>query len=404
MTNASRIILVGASVRAAAESAKKAGLGVIGVDQFGDVDCRQCCEAFHLLDDLERSLDLTLIEMSRQYPGVPIHVVGGFQTEVTLERLKLGHRPEGDVVNGDWRDPVWLRSLADDVGMRFPKTIRPSSGSFERVLKSEVGHGRWLVKQWHRSGGLGVRWTSSSGADSNNQYVQQWIAGRRYGITYFSVAGEAVLLGGGRSLHTRKGSLPFVYGGSFGPVALPEPIRQRLRCLGDHFVNRTRYQGLFGADIVIDSHGELWLLEINARWTASTELIEWDLSRRGIWGDDESLIGWVHAMQTISADNKASLLDRIKQVGQTLEGQTEQRTMLKKVVFASHSGVFRSGRVTMRLPNPMQIRDLPKEGTHVEKGSPIVSLIVPWSEISSLRRVKETIGAARSIRDSVQQG
>jgi predicted ATP-grasp superfamily ATP-dependent carboligase len=66
----------------------------------------------------------------------------------------------------------------------------------------------------------------------------------------------------------------FAYQGSIGPVALPSEIEHRLALLGNVLVERFELRGWLGVDFVIDDEGQLWILEINPRYTASIELLD----------------------------------------------------------------------------------------------------------------------------------
>ena len=52
-----RLILHGASVRAAAQSAQAAGFAVFGIDLFGDTDALAACQKFKLLSTTAPATD-----------------------------------------------------------------------------------------------------------------------------------------------------------------------------------------------------------------------------------------------------------------------------------------------------------------------------------------------------------
>ncbi len=69
------------------------------------------------------------------------------------------------------------------------------------------------------------------------------------------------------------GPQPFIYRGSWGPVSLPRAAMGRLLRLGDLLYQRYGNLGMIGADVVLDWEGNLWLLELNPRWTAGMEVL-----------------------------------------------------------------------------------------------------------------------------------
>ena len=84
-----------------------------------------------------------------------------------------------------------------------------------------------------------------------------------------------------------------MYAGSLGPIGFGGMITERLRRLGQAIVDSFQLQGLFNADVVIDSSNQIWLLEINPRWSGSTELIERSLGDGSNDGRGISLLGTV---------------------------------------------------------------------------------------------------------------
>ena len=69
----SPLILVGASVRAAAQSAQTAGFSVIGIDLFGDTDTLRACDRYHRLPTNEGEHDEFFCEVDEDYIQVRTH-------------------------------------------------------------------------------------------------------------------------------------------------------------------------------------------------------------------------------------------------------------------------------------------------------------------------------------------
>jgi predicted ATP-grasp superfamily ATP-dependent carboligase len=131
-----------------------------------------------------------------------------------------------------------------------------------------------LIKNRVSCGGLGIRWHCVDQTTAADQLLQQWVAGRSYGATMLACGDDVVLLGVCRSLFSRRGRLPFVYAGSFGPIPVSPETASTLRRLGQQIVATTNLRGLFNVDYLLDRSGDAWLLEINARWSGSSELVE----------------------------------------------------------------------------------------------------------------------------------
>ncbi|WP_197171381.1 ATP-grasp domain-containing protein [Novipirellula aureliae] len=386
------IILIGASVRSAAESAIRGGLRVIGVDSFGDVDCRSAAEEFHALPKSGVSRQELIATLSRRFPNSPFILVGGFQDDNFLSQVLGSGR------HVDCRQPEVLRLVADKANIRFPETTSSTA---------LVSNGRWLEKSLIRTGGLGVRWfdrqtsgpsaSPSSKPNASKTIRQRWIAGRRWGITYLSDGVAAVCLGVCRSLHTRKAGLPFVYGGSFGPIDLLPSQLQIANDLGQAFVQQSAYAGLFNADVIVDRDNGVWLLEINLRWTASSELVEAAMIDQGILRTGESLfatalhtsLGWVTASPGFGAMQQ--------RIAEATKSKSRFRPRLKKIVYASRRVAFCTNRTRQYLTAAMRIRDIPAQGSNIEEGEPVVSLIVDWQRTrqADLRQAISSIGSRK---------
>ncbi|WP_442505933.1 ATP-grasp domain-containing protein [Novipirellula sp. SH528] len=407
------VTLVGASVRAAAQSATRAGFSVIGFDLFGDSDCQAACDQFVLIrdqDDLAKKIETQATRFLSQFtsPPVPppILFVGGFSGDV----CPLPHARS--LLTRNLKALPFLVELATAIGIHFPATLRATEESTrdiaQRTKSRAMSRGeRWLCKDFSSSGGVHVRWVTNKShaqlqSDSDSIFYQRWVAGKRFGVSYLSDGKESVMLGVCRSLHTRKPPYPFVHGGSYGPVFLSEKQTETLRELGDTLVTKTALAGLFGIDVIIDAHKYLWLLEINPRWTASSELIERDLIRRNVLGSRESLIGSACRIQfpnTSREWNSPSLAELKMRLS---ESDEVANPFLKKVVFARQTGKFDRAALSHAEINGIQCYDIPHDATSVSKGQPLCSLIGPTealSQATSEMRLRNSVRLAQmSIR------
>ena len=237
------VVLIGASIRSAAQSARHAGFRVLGIDQFGDLDTREACEHFWELDEFGSNP-----EFLRLCKRFPVLTVGGLNSHrglvESLER-DCAAWPSADPVAAPlseslWDDTSWLADLSQTCNLKFPTTLRMTD-AMNRPLSVEGG--RWLQKSRKSSGGLGVRWYGSGlinagSLSSGNErdepacqpstildhaatlgnrdpnatppdtVVQRWVAGRPHGATLICNGTDSRLLGICQSLFTRKNDLP----------------------------------------------------------------------------------------------------------------------------------------------------------------------------------------------------
>ncbi|TWU56606.1 ATP-grasp domain protein [Rubripirellula tenax] len=380
------IIMVGASVRAAAQSARRAGFTVIGIDQFGDWDARNACDEFVDLEDRE-GVDAAL----SRHPDALVVPVGGISD---LERW-LDRHPQAArrwVISAETRqsidDPLMLSSLAGRAGMSFPETLDASG----RIIRT-VSPQRWLSKPKHGSGGIGIRWhtggTLPDRTDPQSRWLQHWIPGRSFGATLWIGPRRTVLLGVCRSMFHRMttqssaknlfANNPFVYSGSFGPIDCQPSVVDPLLALSRHLSSECGYQGPCNVDFLIDPMGTLWLLEINPRWSGSTELVERRMIDDGVLGADDSLIQWW------LDDTTAHVA-----VSPRRRKQGESDAYYKKVCFARRRLLFQRERIASVVDCNLQIADIPVDGSVVPRGTPICSVIAKGrpSDPDFYRRVR----------------
>ncbi len=82
--SAGTVVLIGASIRSAAQSAKRAGFRVLGIDHFGDIDTRQACQEFWILNEFVTNPDAI-----RRFQKFPHFVVGGLNSAHDLAGILL---------------------------------------------------------------------------------------------------------------------------------------------------------------------------------------------------------------------------------------------------------------------------------------------------------------------------
>ena len=149
-------------------------------------------------------------------------------------------------------------------------------------LRAEPG--RWLRKPLLGAGGRGISfWHERSPATVEKCYFQEWIDGESCAAAYLTQGegeGEAQLLGVTRQLIglSSLNAGPFQYCGSVGPLPLAQSLTEQYRRIGNVLARDFGLRGLFGVDCVVRD-GVVWPVEVNPRYTASMEIIEWALGQ-----------------------------------------------------------------------------------------------------------------------------
>ncbi len=286
MTNVDtrRLFIIGASARAAAQSARRAGTAdIVAADYFGDQDLRSSARWIPLdLDD------------ARFLEGITEHLAdctawlytGGLENRPRIiERLArwaplAGNRGE---VLARARDPVglWQHLSAQGLAHLWAETAsRPPNADRQA----------WLCKPRRSAGGIGIvscdrletakpnTSTAAPGTDSDglgaDHVYQRSITGRPGSALFVARPGQLQLLSVTEQLiGTDWGAPgPFRYAGNIGPMAPCDALRDQWGQLGRAAASLGLI-GLFGIDAIVTSHGVVGV-ELNPRVTAGAEVWE----------------------------------------------------------------------------------------------------------------------------------
>jgi predicted ATP-grasp superfamily ATP-dependent carboligase len=289
-----RLIIAGASVRAAAQSAVRSGFLVTAADLFCDRDLAECSRAHHVAD-----YPRGILELTRRIPPAEWMYTGGLENEpdlvdaISQRHALLGH---AGCVLLQLRDPWQLARVLSRQQLQFPQPQRQSPA---------IGVGRWVLKPQRSCGGLRIRWydpltpTLLSAAEPGERgqevghaaptapkilngarcprdwYYQPWIRGMSVSAVFLAAGGSAVLLGVTRQLVGCRwaGATGFRYVGSIGPLEIDRGLRRQFQRIGACLADAFDMCGLFGIDAIV-SGTDVWTIEVNPRLTASVEILE----------------------------------------------------------------------------------------------------------------------------------
>jgi uncharacterized protein len=255
------IVIVGASVRAAAVSALRAGYQPYGIDLFADRDlrCVAECQRIEMLD-----YPAGIGGLMRKAPPGPWMYTGGLENHPELieewrrERELIGN---GMAALVRVRDPQWLRQHVP-----FASSAASSSQA--------IDDNRWLLKPRRGAGGMSIdRWDGQP--LPRDTYLQRFIPGRSVSAVFVGsdtgcrMVGSTWQLVGESWLH----ALPFRYCGSIGPRILTAKERQIWSEIGETLTDVGGLRGVFGVDAIISDSG-LTVVEVNPRYPASAEVLE----------------------------------------------------------------------------------------------------------------------------------
>ncbi len=367
------VLLVGASVRWAAQSAVAGGYRVVGMDLFGDLDTRATCARFEQIKPAEQAAPKKLAETVATLAGqerARVVWVGGLRGAVD-ESNGLSRRTHEE-----------LAELARRAGFRFPETFSANDGSVS-------SNSRWLVKEPDSTGGLGVhfrdRWPHRT--IPATAILQRWIPGRSLGLVALAEKRGVSLLGMTRSIYQRCGDLPFVYAGSRTFDHADAVPWSAMQSLCEQVAETRGLRGLFNLDWIRDRRDQWWLLEINERPSASCEVIERAQRHSGHCADGDSLMRW-HLAAVLPKLRTSSRRRKMVDGAGDLNISPPPSTHIKRIVYSHRDGraylstlaqawqTNASNSLNIDESPRRQLADIPADGTPVQRGQPIATLLI----------------------------
>ncbi len=379
-----QILTFGFSCRALVQCAHSEGFEVTTFDRCGDADTRAFSKRFQLLSPDVPYFEQVMNQIDvEQYKYILFS--GGIESDLSqLHPTLQSNRPA--FLNLPWSEMRSLRNWelwAEKAGLLFPET-RPLQTDTE--YETSVESSRYLIKDLKSAGGLSVAWYDHAFPHTDARYVQQYIEGSVFGVTFLTAPSFGMAVGCAEAWPNRQHPWgPFVFHGCIGPTSLH---REEWECM-DFFaevVNQsTNWSGIWGADFIRSDHG-IYLLEINPRWTSSMELIASGLNVPLIQ---------LHCKAKDSIENEEARIDLIA-ISEKLRDRRRSNTKRigKRIMYADTHRECRTDllnawrqegwRSTPLEDDRVQYADIPYEPTMFEPGFPICSLFSSGDCNSSL--------------------
>ena len=350
------LIIVGASARAAAFSAHRAGYAPYWLDQFGDADLEQRFPG-QVIADYPRQAPV----LADAAPDAPFMYTGALENhpdvlvELCRRRTLLGNPLQ---VCHAVRDPFRLCDLFRQERIPWPQ-IRSSADTMAAPHD-------WLVKPRRGAGGSGIRRYDGAPVTSSC-YLQQYLQGESFSAVFSAGQDGCQLLGVTRQLVGMPEfyAAEFSYCGSIGPVELNAGERERWEQIGVVLAAGFQLRGLFGVD-AIRQDGRIYPVEVNPRYTASVEVLE------------------------LALDVQAVTLHCHACTGRPIEvtARPPRRLIGKAILYAPENLVFRA--VT---PQGFSLADVPAPGTKIGQGHPVLTVMVSGTGVDGIRRELERAAA-----------
>jgi uncharacterized protein len=352
------LLIFGASARAAAFSALRAGLQPWCADLFADIDLQARCPAMRLPGHYPEGFE----ELAAgDVPGPWLYTGGLENWPALVERMarRRGLWGNDEAVLARVRHPGFVCRILREAGLAVPAVAWQSQPA--------VGSGRWLAKPTRGAGGAGIRvYDGPSDPESKpppEVYYQEYIIGESWSAQYVADGQRAILLGVTRQLvgESWLRAAPFHYCGSIGPLHVLPDLQHNLERLGTVLTEKCELRGLFGVDGVVCG-GEFWPVEVNPRYTASIEVLEYATGLQALAWHRAMFDGWVEESPVLPP------FPGLECTG-------------KAILFARQALVFPAeGPWQAVLDHPGDIHwmptfaDIPAAGQRIEAGRPILTL------------------------------
>lgn len=351
-----RLAIIGASVRAAAQSALRAGFEVVGADLFADADLDGVCP-------------ITKIE---DYPHGFADWLAKQEVDAWMYTGALENYP--DLVDQMAAiKPLWgvsgeaLRRCRDprsyDPGVCRGQLYLPETIDADGTIDSER---EWLAKTYRHSAGVGV-WRVESDADlqraqAERAVLQEKIDGAPISAIFALGPRHPNLLGVTQQLFGGRDA-EFAYRGSIGPLPTAERLESLLGIVGVWLLSVMKLSGVVGVDLVVQDNRP-FVVEINPRFSASIEVLERSVADAAVAA---------HAACFTAPSSYDWNREIRKPVGKYIL-YAAQAIQIGETLAAELLEGCRSGRVA----------DVPRAGTEIGAGEPICTILVEGVSCSAV--------------------
>lgn len=351
MTPLPPLIILGASTRAAAFSAARAGFTPYWIDRFGDVDLAQAFPG-SVVPPGEYPADM--IDLIHQAPNAPWLYTGALENHpevinaVSEQRRLVGNDAE---TCAGVRNPHRLADAFAQAGIPFPKIAT--------APQSLPKDPNWLIKPYRSGAGIGiVPYTKNSQVHPHQNYLQQWIDGPSVAGIFAADGHTAKLIGVTRQLvgESWLHANPFSYCGSIGPLALSTEQQTAWQHIGTTLTATFALYGLFGVD-AIQNGDTIYPIEVNPRYTASVEVLERATGIHAIALHHQACLGHLNDLDDEPLPNISAG---------------------KAVLFAPMDLQIPAGPFApdFAQENDASLADIPHPNSHIPKGHPITTILL----------------------------
>jgi uncharacterized protein len=380
-----KILLVGVSVRAMAESARRSGYELAALDAFGDLDLQSTCEAHSVTRDFgweyspralqaaSRDLAFDAVAYTSNLENYPA-VVKQFARAGQL----IGNSPETLRRVRHWPS---LSATLTRGGYLTPETIFPGSGQTPRPERE------WLVKPIRSGGGHGVAFWRKQRLPGRSFLLQEYLPGEPISAAFVANGNRAVVLGLAEQLIGRAefGTSGFTYCGNLLPPlqdgpALAREVLAQVQGIADLLAREFGLVGVNGIDMILAGE-KLYVIEVNPRYSASMELIE-----------------RAYGLPIFDLHYRAVTRGELPDYDLSATGWPDGTYYAKAIVYAEQDFTALDTREWMS----QGVRDVPHPGEEMKRGYPVCTVLAGGETREECMR--ELVEVAERVRGPSSAG
>lgn len=264
-------MVVAQSGRFLTERAHAAGYRVRVADCYGDIDTLAIAEKWQIISRLDdiKTLTRQLIELSQGQSCLLIYGSG-----IELFYPALRHLPDNITLLGN--NTSTLESLHSKHFFTVLQQLKIDHPATKYTLPDISNN--WLEKSFHGFGGSHI-YPVSSTPTQHDRYYQHYIEGQSGSALFISHSDQVTILSIHASFCSHHVQSPFLLQGLSAPLILSQPQEQILLRTIQLLTQQWSLVGINSLDFIIDEYGQLLVLEINPRISASAQLlpVDWPL-------------------------------------------------------------------------------------------------------------------------------
>ncbi|VAX39069.1 hypothetical protein MNBD_PLANCTO02-3177 [hydrothermal vent metagenome] len=380
-----RCLILGASTRAAAQSALYAGYHPVCADLFADTDLCTIAERLPL-----QNYPDNLVEQATSISPISWMYTGALENSPEIIQAISKHHVlwgnNAEVVQAV-RNPQKLYQVLkkhDLTALHLREFNHPPPANSRWMLKPKRSAGGREVTVWNREAESYYAESHNKDKLSTDYYFQQRAEGKNYSALYLASATQTVLIGLSAQLvgcHWLNAD-NFTWCGNVAPVLFShQPEKHQKLAIqaekaGNVIAKEFGLRGLFGIDFILEtpflpsSFPQLFPLEVNPRYVASVELFE-----RAF---DVSLLKWhIAACESFEQSQQEEFVTT-----ENYSANFSAKAIQGKAILYANC-TFTFPLTIERMPN---CADIPSYGRLIQKNEPICTVFATGKTIESCQK------------------